>query len=274
MKNMKTQIVGTMKNIISALILLSFFGNNSFAQSVNDPSAIKIGKELTMTSKVLDKEQKVLIHLPKKFNSEKEYPLVMLLDFMAFNSLASITEIMGYNKTIEKCIVVCPVFTNVREEYSPTNNTESDSDCGMKTIKYFEKELLPFITSKYKISKKILWGQGYSGMFSTFVMLESPHLFDAYFSDLPKLNFIEPLLSSQDIFNNISNTELSYFISSTSFIKENIELENFLKKLKENAPPNLNWSYMEQDDTIPIAHISSNYIYALQAFLNNTNHKN
>lgn len=259
-----------MKSFITTLVLISLFGINLLGQSVIESSDIILGQNLTMKSKILNKDKSVLIHIPKSYNSEKEYPLVFLLDFMAFNSLASITEVMGYNKTIENCIIVCPVFTNVREEYSPTIDIENDLQDGMKTIKYFENELLPYISSKYKISKKILWGQSYSGMFSTFVMLQSPHLFDAYFSDLPNLNLIETLLTSETVFaniSNISNKQLYYYVSSSSLIKEKPELKDFLKKLKEDAPSCLKWSYTEIADSIAIAHISSNYIYALSDFL-------
>lgn len=257
-----------MKNTALTLILVSLFWINLSAQLVFDSSDIILGQKITMKSEILNIDKDLLIHLPKSYNSENEYPLIVLLDFMAFNTLASITDIMGYSKTIENCIVVCPVFTNVRDEFSPAIDIGNHLPSGLKTIKYFEIELLPYITSNYKISKKILWGQSYSGMFSTFVMLQSPHLFDAYFSDLPDFNFIEKLLTSEGVFTNISSQELYYYVGSSSLIKEKKELENFLKRLKNEAPSCLKWSYTQLDDSIAIAHISSNYIYALSGFLN------
>lgn len=259
-----------MKKVILGILLIPFQGNSAFGQSLINSIEITIGKELTIKSEVLNREQHVLIHCPNNFDSEKQYPMIVLLDFMAFNSLSSITETMGYNKTIENCIVVCPVFKDIREEYSPINKSTNELGSGIRTMQYLEVELLPYIESKYRISKKILWGQNYSGMFSTFVMLQKPHLFDAYFSDLPKLEVIQELLERDNVFGNIENQEIYYYISSSSLIKEKKDLDNFLDMLKSSAPSNMKWFYLEQSDTISIAHISSNFIYALCGFLGKT----
>ena len=184
---------------------------------------------------------------------------------------SSITEIMAYNKTIPQCIVVCPVTTNVQDEYSPIINDTSVTINGGKTIAFYEKELIPYLKSHYKISKKIIWGQNYSGMFTTFILLSNPDLFDGYFSDIPQLDVLKNEIESEDCFKNIGNDKVFYHISWSALEEKQIELKNFLNKLEADAPDNLRWKYSEESDSIFITHILTNYTYGLNAFFKEVN---
>lgn len=245
--------------------------NISFGQNDKDSFITKIGHSIQIESKILKQTKKVFIHLPFNFDSNKEYPLVVLSDFMAFKPLSSITEIMAYNKAIPKCIVVCPETTNARIDYSPIINDTSETINGGKTIAFFEKELLPYLKSNYKISKKIIWGQNYSGMFTTFIMLSNPDLFDGYFSDLPQLDVLKKEIESENCFKNIGNNKVFYQISWSTLEEKQIELKNFLNELESNAPDNLRWKYSEESDSIFITHILTNYTYGLKEFFKEIN---
>lgn len=253
------------KYLISIILILTL--NFSFAQNKRDSLFTHIGYSTEINSEILKQRKKLYIHLPSRFDKNKEYPLVVLLDFMAFKPLASIAEIMAYNQTIPECIVVCPVTTDARNEYSPVMDEKSATLNGGKTIQFYEKELLPFLQSKYKISKKILWGQNFSGMFSTFVMLTKPGLFDAYFSDVPKLDLIAENIKSNDVFKNLADKKVFYYLTGSKLFKQGEATQNLLAKLKSNAPKGLKWNYAEQSDTVIIAHVATNYIYGLKMFL-------
>lgn len=252
---------------IGLIITVLIIGLNiSFGQNDKDSLFTKIGHSIQIESKILNQTKTVFIHLPFKFDSDNEYPLVVLSDFMAFKPLSSITEIMAYNKTIPQCIVVCPMTTNVRVDYSPIINDTSETINGGKMIKFFEKELIPFLKSNYKISKKIIWGQNYSGMFTTFILLTNPDLFDGYLSDIPQLSHLKKEIESDDCFKNIGNNKVFYQISWTSLQDKPIEMKNFLSKLESDSPNNLNWRYTEESDSIFITQILTNYTYGLKEF--------
>jgi hypothetical protein len=255
-----------MRKIGLIITLISIGINVSFGQNDRDTVFTKVGHSIQIESKILKQSKKVLIHLPFNFDPNNEYPLIILSDFMAFKPLSSITEIMGYNKTIPQCIVVCPMTTNARIDYSPIINDTSEAINGEKTIVFLEKELLPYLMTKYKISKKIIWGQNYSGMFTTFVLLSNPNLFDGYLSDIPQLDFLKKEIDSKNCFKNIGNKEVFYQISWTTTEKKQVELNDFLRKLKSEAPESLNWRYSEESDSVFITHVLTNYTYGLKTF--------
>ena len=251
----------------SLIITVLIIGLNlSFGQNPNDSTFSQIGHLIEIESKILMQTKKVHVHLPYKFDANKEYPLVVLSDFMAFKPLSSITEVMAYNKTIPQCIVVCPVTTHVRIDYSPIINDASETINGGKTIDFFEKEMLPLLESQYKISKKLIWGQSYSGMFTTFIMLSNPDLFDGYLSDVPQLDLLKTEIEPKDCFKNMSDNKVFYQISWTGMLDQPIQMQSFLSKLESDSPDNLKWKYTEENDSIMMTHILTNYTYGLDAF--------
>ena len=156
--------------------------------------------------------------------------------------------------------------TDARVDYSPIINDTSETINGGKTIAFFEKELIPFLKANYKISKKIIWGQNYSGMFTTFILLTNPDLFDGYLSDIPQLDVLKKEIESEDCFKNIGNNNVFYQISWTTLVDKPIEVKNFLSKLESDSPNNLNWKCTEESDSIFITQILTNYTYGLDAF--------
>lgn len=258
-----------MKKPILFIILISTF-QIIFGQQNRDSLFTTLGYSTRIESEYLNETKTLLIHLPFGFDNNKEYPLIILTDFMAFKPLSSITEIMAYNQTIPWCIVVCPMTTNAQDEYSPVNDNLSEKVNGGKTISFYKKELIPFLQSKYKISKKILWGKGFSGMFSTFVMISKPDLFDAYISDTPSLELIETKINIDNIFEKIGSTKVSYYLTGNSTVDNDNLTPIFLDKLKNVRISNFTWDYVENNDTIFISKILTNYAHGLNFLFNET----
>jgi predicted alpha/beta superfamily hydrolase len=127
------------------------------------------------------------------------------------------------------------------------------------------------LQSKYKISKKVLWGKGFSGMFSTFVMLSKPDLFDGYIADGPKLDLLEKSIISDSIFEKISETNVFYHLAGSSTEEKDKLATIFLNKLKHEQMNNFKWNYSEQNDSIFIARILTTYIYGLDSFFKEMN---
>jgi len=255
-----------MKRIIVSVLVIIINLSILYGQNNRDSVFTHLGYSETIESKILNQTKTILIHIPFKFDINKEYPLIVLSDFMAFKPLSSITEIMAYNKTIPWSIVVCPITTIARDDYSPILNDTSKTINGAITIDFYEKELLPFLQSKYKISKKVLWGQNYSGMFTTFTMLYKPDLFDGYLSDMPQLDLLEETIQSDEIFKNCEGKKVFYQLSWNTSKPKKETTKLLLDKLDKYAPENLIWEYKEDNDSIFITHILTNYTYGLDSF--------
>jgi len=251
------------KTVLFSVLFLSLI--NLYGQS-HDSLFTHLGYSEKIESVILNQTKTILIHTPFKFDINKEYPLIVLSDFMAFKPLSSITEIMAYNKTIPWCIVVCPITTSTREDYSPILNDTSKTINGGMTIGFYEKELIPFLQKKYKISKKVLWGQKYSGMFTTFIMLSKPDLFDGYLSDIPQLDLLKETIQSDETFKNYAKKKVFYQLTWNDKMPKTETIKLLLDKLKNNAPENLSWEYREDNDSIFITQILTNYTYGLDLF--------
>jgi predicted alpha/beta superfamily hydrolase len=257
----KTIIFSTLFVLVSTL---------SYGQNNHDSLFTTLGYSTQIESKYLNQTKTLYIHLPFKFDKDKEYPLIIVADFMAFKPLSSTTEIMAYNQTIPWCIVVCPVVTNVTDEYSPVLDENSEKASGGKTISFYEKELFPFLQSKYKISKKILWGKGYSGMFSTFVMLSKPGLFDGYISDTPKLELIEKI-NTENVFDKMADTKVFYYLAGSSAKEKDKTTRLFVENITKEQKSGFKWNYVENDDSVFISRILTNYTHGLVFLFNSMN---
>jgi predicted alpha/beta superfamily hydrolase len=131
---------------------------------------------------------------------------------------------------------------------------------------FFEKELLPFLESKYNISAKILWGQGLSGTFSSFVMLTKPGLFDGYISNMPSLNLMDTTFKFDESIININQKDVFYFLTGNTLVESDKMTKKFIRSLEGNKNPHLKWHYKEQNDSIYIAQILNSYVYGLEKF--------
>ncbi len=248
--------------LLSILLVLKF----TYGQNTEDVRFTRIGHEFKLESKILNQTKTLYIHLPFGYKSDKEYPLVLLLDHMAFKPLSSITEIMSYERSIPKSIVVSLVTYDTKNAYSPIINDISTMINGGKTMLFFEKELFPFLESKYKISTKILWGQGLSGTFSSFVMLTKPKLFDAYISNMPKMNLIDTTFDFNESIKKINQKDVFYFLTGNSQVETDKMTKRFIGRLESNKNPHLKWHYEEQSDSNFIAQIVNSYIYGIEKF--------
>ncbi len=259
-----------MKKIKVLFVILSVISQISLGQQSRDSLFTTLGYSTKIKSEYLNQAKTLFIHLPFKFDKNKEYPLIIITDFMAFKPLSSATEVLAYNQTIPWCIVVCPMTTNVPNEYSPTIDNDSEKINGGKTISFYEKELFPFLQSEYKISKKILWGKGFSGMFSTFVMLSKPDLFDCYISDTPNLELMEKKINAENTLEKIGETKISYYLTGNMTVGKDGTSLTFLNKLKSLQMRNFKWNYVENNDSIFISSILTNYIHGLNFIFNGT----
>ena len=249
-----------MKNIILIVTITVLFTLNSIGQNVGDSPQTKLGFTTRINSEILNDSLNLFIHLPFNYKKDKEFPLILLLDaHTSFKAFSACTELMAYDRSIPTCIVVG--FPQYKYADFDSTSIESKMD---KLAKFIGKELLPYIESKYNITKKIIWGQGTE--ITTYLMLDKPDLFDGYIADVPDFSLISDKVDSKNAFGNLKNKNVNYYLFGN--IANDIYNETFLNNLKSNAPDGLNWHYNISDEPNNIIYFLNNYTHAIELFFN------
>lgn len=147
-------------------------------------------------------EKRVLnIYLPEGYNQKDtiKYPVIYLLDGSADEDFIHIVGLVQFNsfewiQQIPKSIVVGIATVDRRRDFTfPTTiaadkKTYPTSGHSDKFISFIEKELQPFIQSKYKTNNdKTIIGQSLGGLFATEVLMKKPTVFNRYIIISPSL---------------------------------------------------------------------------------------
>jgi len=176
-----------MKTFLYSFALLLF----SFCAQAQENNPFTTGFEKSSPSKILGEQRKVWIHIPNSNGGNENtgkggYPVIYLLDGDAnFNAIVSITEFMSNAGLCPPMIVV-----GILHPYRMTDLTfGTDKETpgivgrGEKFILYLEKELMPYIESKYPTApNKIFIGHSVGGLSVVNTLIHHPNLFDAYVS--------------------------------------------------------------------------------------------
>ena len=176
-----------MKTCIFCVAILFF----PFCVVAQQNSPFITGFEKTMPSKVLGSQRTVWIHIPARnagnSNTDKErYPVIYLLDGDAnFNGVVSITEFMSHAGLCPPMIVVGVLHPARMTDLTVGTDKETPGVTGKgeQFMLYMEKELMPYIESKYPTaSYKIFIGHSVGGLTVVNTLIHHPDLFDAYVS--------------------------------------------------------------------------------------------
>jgi predicted alpha/beta superfamily hydrolase len=190
----------TMNKCISTLLLitLTVFAH---AQNQND---IVFGKTDTLDSKILNEQRPLMIHLPDGYSSEKSYPVIYLLDGSAnYHNTSTIVAHLSwtYDKICPEMIVVGILNTNRNRDLTPYKPSFDpnmpqymleESGGGEEFISFIEKELMPFIDSKYTTAPfRALFGHSLGGFMVLHTLLHHTELFNAYIATDPTTDWVD-----------------------------------------------------------------------------------
>lgn len=165
-----------------------------------------IGTKQELYSKVLKENRPYRVSLPVSYNNKKytpvSYPVLYVLDGeMAFEYYTAIVRFLsrGVYASIPEMIVVGIDNTDRTRDLTPTKASKrspddaskilfSNSGGGENFIQFIGTELIPAIDSAYRTnSYKIFAGHSFGGLFASWVLLNHPHLFNAYLVHDPSL---------------------------------------------------------------------------------------
>lgn len=221
-----------------------FFLITSLA-SAQKSGKVEIGIVDSVYSKVLNENRKILIHLPRSAQfsgfAQKKYPIVYLLDGDAhFSSVVGmieqLSEING-NTLCPEMIVVAIPNTNRTRDLTPTHSEidlpfvnkdlSEQSGGGEKFTAFIEKELFPYIESKYPTAPyRTLIGHSFGGLTVMNILTNHTNLFNSYISIDPSMwwdhgNFLSETLKKLE---NKDLTNVSLFVGIANTMDNNMDL--------------------------------------------------
>ena len=219
---------------ILLLGLLKSFSQASMGKNV-------VGENFKINSEILNEEREIQVFLPKDYSkTSKNYPVIYLLDGQRFflYGVSLYQSFVEFKQTPEFIVVG---ITNVQ-----SNRMQTFSSGASDFSNYLEKEIVPFIASKYRTSnKRLLYGWAYAGGFGLETLMAKPKLFDGYIisSPFPVSSKIERF--DAFLYKNKTIDTFLYFSSDLNEfgVKEGTEELNTF--LTNNTESNLRWNFRE-----------------------------
>ncbi len=167
---------------------------------------VVIGKVDHLNSKILNEERTIWVHLPINYHPEKHYPVAYLLDAsVQFYSTIGLINHFSYSNMNTLCpemIVVGILNTDRTRDLTPYKPDPVDpmmppqfiegSGGGDNFLSFLEKELIPYVESKYSTAPyRLFIGHSFGGLTVLNTFLHHPKLFDAYIALDPTANWVK-----------------------------------------------------------------------------------
>ncbi|CAI2769249.1 alpha/beta hydrolase-fold protein [Flavobacterium collinsii] len=275
------QIVFRKKILFFGLfVLLTSF---AFAQNKD---RIEIGTVDSISSKVLNENRKIWIHLPKSARNtglaKQKYPVVYLLDAEGhFSSVVGIIEEMSEvngNTNCPEMIIVGITNTNRNRDLTPTHtdvdppfvskSLSDQSGGGEKFVEFLEKELIPYIDGKYPTTPyKTLIGHSFGGLTALNILTNHTHLFNSYLAIDPSLwwDHQKFLVATEKKIENKKLPNVSLFMAAANTMDDSMNVVKVRKDttiftrhirsildfndfLNKNKKSGLNYQYQYYND--------------------------
>ncbi|ASU34445.1 alpha/beta hydrolase [Mucilaginibacter xinganensis] len=180
-------------------VLLFLFCLTSIAVTAQDinGNAIVLGHTDSVQSKILKQKRIIWVHLPAgaSTNPALRYPVVYVLDgpehFAAVSGMIQYLSEANGNMICPDMIVVGISNIDRTHDLTPTNshfdyenkptNSFATSGGGEKFVSFMEKELMPYIESKYPAAPfRMLIGHSFGGLAAVNILINHADLFNAY----------------------------------------------------------------------------------------------
>jgi predicted alpha/beta superfamily hydrolase len=253
--------------LVSLVLSFSLLLMPQDASPVKTPPAknVVIGKMLTLQSKVLEMSANLKIALPEGYESStSKYPVLYTFGdhFLMANGLL---QPLYWDSSVPDLIVVS--FANCRfDDFTPTKVARAPQSGGAdKLVKFFKKELVPFIDSHYRTQPyRIIFSGSWGGLFCTYALLTAPEVVNAAIACGPWLIYdnleLITVKNNRAVLSNGTYLDNFFMLKNTSsFLNRHTYSNNFLfyssgnqpelvpsievftKLLKEHAPKELEW---------------------------------
>ncbi len=172
--------------------------------------SIKNTQYTVLTSKIYSHGYDINIYLPPDYeNSDKSYPVVYILDAdYNFGMVCYGTRHLTINKDIPDVILVGigKISSRRVRDYTPTKTSMSGSGGANQFIEFLRQELIPFISSTYRVNDdRTIVGHSLGGLFAYYCLFNSPDLFKSYLAVSPSLWYDDELVFKLEELSFVSN---------------------------------------------------------------------
>ncbi len=218
------------------------------AQTIDNK--IVIGAIDSIQSTILNEQRKLWVYVPNSgsanADSQQKYPVIYLLDGENhFNSVTGMAEYLSNTMIIPEMIIVGIPNTNRFRDLSPTKPSESTFPLppfvggGEAFTSFLEKELMPYIESKYPTAPyRLMIGHSLGGLMVINTMLHHCNLFNSYLAIDPSLWWDNDLMVKQadSIFQQKKFDGKSLYIAmANNGITEGMDLTSVMKDTTEES---------------------------------------
>ncbi|MFO7526394.1 MAG: alpha/beta hydrolase-fold protein [Ignavibacteriaceae bacterium] len=258
-----------MKNILSLIIALSvlFCSKINAQYSGTDLQSYDVtlnySKTVILYSDVIKDSFYIYIKLPKDNygNSEESYPAIFLLDGdIAFPMAWSVVRYLQYAEHVPDVLIIGIGYGGLMKSNVPNKRSRdysistisgiAESNGGELFLQFLKNELIPFISSNFRMDKSNMTLSGHSlgGLFVLYTLFKEPELFSNYISSSPYTYYdLETLLALEEKkLNNFKSMRRRFFISNganedeAKYIKPIIQIVN---RLKQSESDNFQMNY-------------------------------
>lgn len=223
--------------------------HNVRAQSNTLPAAVEIpGTQLLkFTSSLVNQEYQLFINLPKTYRKDtgNAYPVVYLLDGQYdFPFFTGVYGGQYYDGFLPEFITVGiawggkdhDVASLRARDFSPTHIEQMpQSGGGPKFLAFIKNELIPFISSTYRVTDdRTLIGSSFGGLFTLYALFNDPSLFHRYVLTSPVLGWDNGILSTYEkkYEEHGSSTPVKLFMGIGELEGNVSEFQQFAERLK------------------------------------------
>lgn len=260
-----------MKYIYLLLLIILFFNSTSIAQDSilklkTSDVTLNYSETLVFYSEEVQDSFHIFIKFPKGYdtNLEKTYPGIFLLDGdIMFPMAWGIVRYLQYDKFVPDVLIIGIGYGGLSNSYSVNKRERDysiskieglkDSGGGEKFLRFIKNELIPFLSSNYKLDNTELTLSGHSlgGLFVLYSLLTDPELFSNYISISPYIfQDFDKILSLIEN-NKIKQSDIRLFISVGANEEEKefkCPIKNIVERLQQINPTRIKLKFKELED--------------------------
>ena len=235
-----------MKSLCNYMLVLSLCSAAFIARAQN---GVEISD--TIFSEILNEKGAIDIMLPAgyKADSAEGYNVIYILDGEWNMKIFSFIHSFAMEDEFVPSVILFALPNtyidgqNMRDrDFLPLKMKDNERSGGAdEFIEFLKKEAIPYIDENYSTNGvNSLYGHSYGGLFSMYVLLSEPDLFEDFYCTDPPLGWENGYLKkiAGELFEKVPKLEKKLWIAGTS---NNSSINNMSRFLKKNAPKTLLW---------------------------------
>lgn len=234
---------------IIAFLSINFYATAQFSQ--NEDKQIIIGTVDSLFSEILNEQREIWIHVPEDIDGSKKYPVIYLLNTPGhFYTATGVLKLLE-QWSMPKSILVGVPSTDGTRDLTPTNvafqrGHKSETSGGAPNfIKFIEKELKPYLKSKYPTDNmSTIIGHSTGGLFVVYAYTHHPDVFDNYLAIDPSLWWDKEKLvnQSKELINKSTHQNKSLHVAvANSYGIDTVRVRKLKSEKTEMLRANLNF---------------------------------